>query len=362
MHVCFLSGEIFAFGKYGGFGRATRIIAAGLARRGIKVSAVVPLRGEQKPVEELDGFTVYGFPKYQPWKAASLCRRLAADIYHSQEPSTATWLAQRAAPGAKHVVTCRDTRDAQDWEVEQEHATISRMATRLTRLYEYGPLVSRAVQRADHVACAANVVGKKARTIYNLDRDPVFLPTPVHIPEPAKKSEAPEVCFLSRWDARKRPELFFELALKFPQVHFTAAGLAHRPDRDRALRARYGSIPNLKLKPLLNQFDDPAFADLLSRSWVFVNTALREGLPNSFLEAASYGCAILAGLDPDGFSSRFGCHVKDDDFASGLAYLLKDDRWREKGEQGRQFVKETFEEEQTLDLHMQVYNNLLGRA
>ncbi|MBL7116116.1 MAG: glycosyltransferase family 4 protein [Kiritimatiellae bacterium] len=360
MHVCFISGEIFAFGKYGGFGRATRVIGAGLVRRGLKVSAVVPQRGSQKAVEELDGISVYSFPRKKPWMAAALYKQINADIYHSEEPSFGTWLAQRKMCRSKHIVTCRDPRDAEDWAIECQHPTISRFATHLTRIYEYGPLVSRAVRNADFVGCAAHVVGPKAQRVYGLDSLPVFLPTPVPVPATVTKSTRPVVCFLSRWDARKRPELFFELAPMFPDVQFIAAGLAHDADRDKALRHRYGQIENLEMRPLLNQFQGSEFTDLLSKSWVFANTALREGLPNSFIEAAAHGCAILSGVDPDGFCSRFGYHVKNDDFALGLRTLLEGRSWKSLGESGRAYVKETFEADKALDQHLDLYKQLLN--
>jgi hypothetical protein len=37
-----ISTEIFAWGKHGGFGRATRLIGFELAKRGLDVLAVVP--------------------------------------------------------------------------------------------------------------------------------------------------------------------------------------------------------------------------------------------------------------------------------------------------------------------------------
>src|SRR5919112_6241259 len=105
MRVCLLSMEIFAWGKHGGYGRATRIIGRELAKRGLEVSAVVPRRGEQRAREVLDGITVLGFEPGAPWRASRLLRECDADIYHSQEPSFATYLAQRAMPDRKHVVT-----------------------------------------------------------------------------------------------------------------------------------------------------------------------------------------------------------------------------------------------------------------
>jgi len=69
MKICLISVEIFAWGKYGGFGRATRTIGRELAKRGVDVCAVVPLRKGQKPVENLDGITVYGFPPlFRGWQ------------------------------------------------------------------------------------------------------------------------------------------------------------------------------------------------------------------------------------------------------------------------------------------------------
>jgi hypothetical protein len=103
MRVCLLSMEIFAWGKHGGYGRATRIIGRELVRRGVEVSAVVPLRGNQRPVEQLDGIHVLGFSPRTPWQAAKLIRECNAEIYHSQEPSFTTYLAQQKMPGQQAV-------------------------------------------------------------------------------------------------------------------------------------------------------------------------------------------------------------------------------------------------------------------
>ena len=118
VRVCLISMEIFAWGKHGGFGRATRIIGRELARRGVQVFAVVPRRGDQRPVELLDRITVLGFEPARPWQAVPLLRSCDADIYHSEEPSFTTYLAQRAMPDRKHVVTLRDTRELGDWLTE----------------------------------------------------------------------------------------------------------------------------------------------------------------------------------------------------------------------------------------------------
>src|SRR4029079_11879393 len=87
-------------------------------------------------------------------------------------------------------------------------------------------------------------------------------------------------------------------------------------------------LPNLEMPGHVDQFASGAVASALNESWILVNTAVREGLPNAFLEAAAHGCAILSAVDPDGFASRFGVKVEADNFAAGLETLLQGDRWR----------------------------------
>ena len=72
MRICLICVEIFAWGKYGGFGRATRLIGGALAGRGYQVAAVVPRRAGQAPVEDLDGITVYGYSASNPWSSIDL--------------------------------------------------------------------------------------------------------------------------------------------------------------------------------------------------------------------------------------------------------------------------------------------------
>ena len=64
-------------------------------------------------------------------------------------------------------------------------------------------------------------------------------------------------------------------------------------------------------------------------------------------------------MDPDGFATRFGYHAEKDDFAAGLRYLLEQDRWRGLGQLAAEHVRETFETDRAMDLHLQAYRELL---
>jgi glycosyltransferase involved in cell wall biosynthesis len=361
MKICLICVEIFAWGKYGGFGRSTRMLGRELARRGVEVTAVVPRRAGQKPVEALDGIRVLGFDPAKPLSAIDLYRQADADIYHSQEPSFGTYLAQRAMPERKHVVTFRDTRDLHDWWIEFLYPSLSHLQVVANSIYEDNFLVHGATRKADAWFTAARMLIPKARKKYGLSHDPEFLPSPIPVPHSVQKSNEPVVCFVARMDRRKRPSLFFELARQFPEIRFEAVGAGRDRDWDSELRSHYGDLPNLTLHGFVDQFDGTLLSEIFGRSWVLVNTSARESLPTTFIEAAAHGCAILSEIDPDGFSSHFGFHVRDGDYQRGLEILLKNNLWREKAALGMEYARNTFALDASIQRHLKMYENLKKR-
>lgn len=175
------------------------------------------------------------------------------------------------------------------------------------------------------------------------------------MPAATPKADRPTVCYVGRWEGRKRVELFFQLAEQCPDVDFIAVGGARDPGRDRALRERYSRIPNLRMPGVLDQFITPEWGEVLGRSWVLVNSSLREGLPTTFIEAAAHRCAILSFTDPDGFASRFGHLAREGHLAEGLRTLLDGNRWRMLGEAGRQYVERVFSISNAMDAHARAY-------
>jgi glycosyltransferase involved in cell wall biosynthesis len=360
LHICLISVEIFAWGKYGGFGKATRTIGRELVRRGIQVTAIVPRRGSQKKIEELDGIKVFGFDYRKPFEMLRIFRDCNADIFHSQEPSTGTYIAQMTHPGKKHIVTFRDTRLLSDWITEFKYPSLNRAQVLLNWLYEDNLIVQQAVRRADLHFAAARLLVDKAVTKYKLNTKPGFLPTPVEMPVRVEKSKVPTVCYIARWDRRKRPEFLISLAETFPDVRFIIAGASRDPQYDRKIRDQLAAFPNVELLGFVNQFETDKLTQVLSKSWIFVNTAAREGLPESFLEACSHRCALLSSVDPDGFTSQFGHYTPADGFSNGMDILLKNDLWRELGEKGYNFVNENFALDNSMDQHVKIYENILG--
>lgn len=361
MKICLICVEIFAWGKYGGFGRSARMLGRELAKRGVDVTAVVPRRTGQRAVEDLDGIRVLGFDPGKPFSAADLYREANADIYHSQEPSFGTYLARRAMPDRKHVITFRDTRDLRDWWIEFLYPSLNYPQVMANFMYEDNFFVHGATRKANAWFTAARLLIPKARKKYKLPRDPEFLPSPIPFPETVQKSETPVVCFVARMDRRKRPNLFFELARRFSDVQFEAVGSGRDNAWAAELYARYGNLPNLVLHGFVDQFGGTQLSEILSRSWILVNTSARESLPTTFIEAAAHGCAILSEIDPDGFSSNFGYFVRDGDYENGLETLLKNGLWHEKAARGMQFARDTFGPDESIERHLQIYENLRTR-
>jgi glycosyltransferase involved in cell wall biosynthesis len=355
MKICLISVEIFAWGKFGGFGRATRTIGGQLVKRGHQVCAVVPRRQGQRKIEELDGMMVLSFSPFFPWSAWKLFKKCDAQIYHSCEPSFGSYLAMKAMPGRKHIVTSRYPRDFHEWKVDFQLPSLNKLQVILNYLYESNYLVRSCIPRMDAVFTTSRHLIPKVKSMYGLKVTPQFLPTPVSVPDSIRKSAKPTVCYLARLDRRKRPELFLDLAKNFPNVKFIAMGKSRDKKYDKYLRSKYANVENLEMTGFVNQFTSDLHSRILEKSWIMINTAAGEGLPNAFIESAAHKCAILSSVDCEGFATNFGYFAKNDDFREGLTYLLENHHWKERGERGYEYIKNTFELNRVIDLHSKAY-------
>jgi glycosyltransferase involved in cell wall biosynthesis len=363
--ICILTSQYFGWGVYGGFGSMSRKLAESLVRAGYQVSVIVPRRRGQQSHEIINGVEVQSFAPTRLAEASQLIRRATADIFHSQDPTFLTFLAQKLSPRRVHLVTCRDPRDWRDWLIEFRYATQRRrLLIPFNYLTESSFFVKLAVRRAQAVFSPAQFLIPKIQTLYRLSTAPRFLPNLIDIPATLPpKPPLPTFTFLARWDKRKRPWLFFELAKAFPTYRFIAIGqgsaAAERAETQR-LRRKYQAIQNLEMPGFINRFQEPRrLQQILSETWVLVNTAAREGLPLTFLEAAAHGCALLSAVDPDQFVSRFGQLVVNDDFASALQALLEKSPL-DKGRLAHAYVRTTCETQHALAAHLRQYHDYTG--
>lgn len=374
MRVCFVADEIFHWGRYGGFGSLTRTIGQELVKKGVEVFVIMPQSAsEQRMIESLDGMTIVGIPSKRRYfslttifSSGPFFKLCQADIYHSEEPSVGTYLAIKAEPKKKHLVTFQDPRDIVSlktlWNLDffGHRKSLFRkwLQTSNYRIEDY--FIKKSVHKANSLFCQAKFIIPKTALMYDLKTVPSFLPNPVRIPkEPERKAKEPTVCFLARLDKVKQPELFFKIATHFPYVKFIIAGTAHNKERNLHLSKISKNISNLECRGFV---DEKTKSDILRKSWVYVNTSIRECLPVAFLEAAAHKCAILSSENPDDFAMNFGCPVENSNLASyieGLKMLLNNDLWKTKGESGYRYVKEVHEIDKVIDQHIEIYRKLL---
>ena len=362
MHVCILTSQYFGWGKIGGFGSMSRRLAEALAADGLEVSVIVPRRPGQPAQETVNGVDVRTFSSFDFFGAIRLIKQVKAQIFHSQDPTLLTALAQWFRSDAKHIVTCRDPRDTRDWITEFRDATWGRrLKVPLNWLLEGSPIIRRAVRRADGVYTPAFYLQDKVRRMYQPKCEIGMLPNLIDVPESMpQKAEIPTFTFIGRLDKRKRPEMFLALARQFPDYRFVVVGKAESEERDKELRDTYASLPNVDWVGYVDKFKEKEKMErILSETWVLVNTASREGLPLTFLEAAGHGCAIISAVNPDDFATRFGVHVTDDDFASAIRQLMENrEAVCEFARQARAYVQNTYELSAAHRIHLDAYDKI----
>jgi len=365
MKVCLICNQIAAWGKIGGFGTNTRRLGKGLVDAGVEVHVVVPRRGAQRRKETLDGMTVHGISSFEVFFGLSIFRTIDADIYHVEEPNFGGYLAQKAMPDRIHLVTSMDPRDREDWWIEFKYSTWSRkLKYPLQHFYENGSIVHRAVRNANGVYVEADFLRFKTKKLYGLRKTPELLPKPIVIPAgPIKKADRPLCLFLGRFDPRKRPELFFRLAARMPEINFVAIGKAHDESYQHYLEKHYFHLPNLQTTGFMDPFEDGRMNKLLSEAWILIHPAAREGLPTAFQEASSFEMAVLAYVDPDHYVSSFGAVVSEDggldELEEGLRALLDSDAWRKKGRAGRDYNIKHHAIDVSVARHLEVYRSFL---
>jgi glycosyltransferase involved in cell wall biosynthesis len=173
-------------------------------------------------------------------------------------------------------------------------------------------------------------------------------------PRPAPRVGEKEVTFL--WIARcqriKRPQLFLDLAERHPEARCVMIC----PDEDRALwkivERRAKTLPNVEFLRRVAYHEVQSYYD---RAAIFVNTSEAEGFPNTFIQAALGGAAILSlSVDPDAVLTRYGaglCAGGDEARFFAAATQLRNDAelLRRSQNQAARFVAELHDTEKNVN-------------
>src|SRR5262249_16356655 len=156
-------------------------------------------------------------------------------------------LAQRAEPDKKHIVTFQGVRSLEKQRIHRGSRTASRFSVWKSEM-QYRLTSGRAARNADAHYCQAKFMIDRVTALFGLRKKPEFLPNPVNFGEIRQpKASRPTVCFLGRWNTIKRPEMFLDLAAKFPDVTFILTGAyPDAPEKDQAIRQRCRELKNVE--------------------------------------------------------------------------------------------------------------------
>jgi len=162
-------------------------------------------------------------------------------------------------------------------------------------------LYRRGLARADAVISQHSAQQEAARRTFG--RETVVVPSVFPFP-PFEPAEGTMVLWAGRCGAPKRPGLLLQLARALPGAQFLM--VAPPSDREEALferiRSEAAALPNVEFLPGVAHGE---IAVQYRRAAILVNTSDYEGMPNTFLEAAAYGLAIVSlNADPDGMLAK----------------------------------------------------------
>jgi glycosyltransferase involved in cell wall biosynthesis len=117
-------------------------------------------------------------------------------------------------------------------------------------------------------------------------------------PQPSLK----RILWAGRIVPDKRLELLLEVARRCPEFQFEVAGAPNKESNYAAALLREAkSLQNLTLHGRLGEQD---MRKLFQASSILCNTSTKEGFPNTYVEAWSYGMPVVATFDPDGVIAR----------------------------------------------------------
>jgi glycosyltransferase involved in cell wall biosynthesis len=356
--LCFVSPKAFGLlsgdpgvRHIGGAEVQQCLVARGLAERGHAVS-MVTLDVGQEDGQLHDG--VLAFRSYREGSGLPGLRFLWPRVTHtwaSMERADACVCYQRTSDSLTGIVAafCRLRGRRFVFSVGEDGDCIPSLPNcrtlRERALYRYG------LRRADVVVAQtrwqqkalARHFGRSSVLIRSAARDPGE-------PSPLPPGGGPRLLWAGRLAPQKRPDLLLKLASRCPGVVFDVVGAAQSGAAADAFAANAIAVPNLRLHGYVPHGELGTFYE---RAAALVCTSLREGFPNTFLEAWSRGRPVLTTVDPDDVVREEGVGLVAgglEELAEGVRrFSARGDEWAEMARRARAYYVREHRPERILD-------------
>ncbi|MDO5011930.1 MAG: glycosyltransferase family 4 protein [Pseudomonadota bacterium] len=316
LRVALLIDEFFggAGTQFGGYGMLARnYIAKYIPCDDIKMDVLLGGRGHRFTSRKyhVDNVNLYRLPR-KHWASRLFLRRKNYDVYVSIELTDDWVLRHETNKNKKLILWIQDPRPKYEWD---EIATMKLMPEPNyynQRIYDtvHGWYENGRVRFVSQ----GHFLNQKAVDLYNLDKNvPIqYMPNPIEVDadfDVKNYKKKNMVIFLGRLEDVKRGWLFCETARRMPEYEFWVLGRINTNKAETAnFWKQYQDIPNWHFA---GHVDGARKTQFLQDAKILMNTSIHEALPVSFLEAMSYGCALVSNRNPDDLTSKFGVWTGD---------------------------------------------------
>lgn len=340
-------------------------LAKEFVKRNYDVSLVV-FENLSAPYEEIDEIKVYspfsiggnGYSYALPWnikKLLDLLSKINADIHIQRAGSPLTGLLAIFAHLKKKIFIYSASSDGN----VSTHLEINRMKDIPRLLYKFGVMYSDCVvcQSIHQKKKLMDTIDKKGIVIKN-----IYIPTITEHQQHIKSEK--KVIWVGRIAEIKRPELFIELAKRFPEFKFQMIGppLTNNSEYYESILEEAAKVDNLEF---LGYIPHNEIVKYYEESSLLVCTSISEGFPNTFMEAWGNGIPVASlGINPDGIISSYKLGLCSNDFdnlVKDTLILLDNDSLRmEMGNNGRQYIIANHSAEKIIDMYEKMFESLLS--
>jgi glycosyltransferase involved in cell wall biosynthesis len=300
------SGLFSAIGRAAGAQRQLTLLAGELARRGFRVALVVyPIPERRVPVEP--GITLVERPEHAGDRPLQAVRETARVLRALRTADGRVVVVRSGTPVVGIVALyCRLFRRGLIFAAANNLDFLDQWSRR-TRIYAFG------VRSAHAVVVQSKEQETLARRRFPRIRKLVRIPSFADEPPPTAPRRDPSAfLWVGRLVDYKRPLLYADLAKALPDLRFVLIPLRplyYAAEREclAQLEELATRIPNLEVGESLPHAQ---LVEELAGAVALVNTALHEGVPNTFLEAWGQGVPVLTlSFDPDGVVHERGLGV-----------------------------------------------------
>jgi glycosyltransferase involved in cell wall biosynthesis len=326
MKVCILSLNLAAYfdphpqSKYGGAEVQAAFVARALRDQGVDVHLVVAdlPSGARVPYptesafRAADGLPMLRFFHPRMTGIHEALARVDADVYYQRNAGMVTGLVAHHARKHGRVFVYGA---GSDTDFSFQRVLIEGVRDRVMFMYGLRRANGVVVQNAAQLSAAREALEFPIMNISN-----GVLPV-----ENASAHPGGPILWAGGLRPVKRPNLFIELARRFPSREFVIVGGSTTTETDYAVATEQEArtVPNIRLTGWLPHSD---VIREIARAAVIVNTSVVEGFPNVYLEAWNHGVPVVSFNDVDDLLAReqLGALCTDvDDMARKLGELLE---------------------------------------